>query len=72
MQKYLERPVWVLACDFPGCGAITPASVTRPDLKAAVASGWFIAALSGDRCPPCVGLGRHAGINPHAVMTVEP
>lgn len=40
----------------------------QPRLQLFVERGWFVAKGAGDRCPACVALGRHEGIEPSPLM----
>jgi hypothetical protein len=67
---------WVMRCDYGdgvrGAQRCTTASEPfewQPPLELFVERGWFIAKLSGDRCPACLALGRHEGIEPSPLMT---
>jgi hypothetical protein len=40
-----------MRCDQPGCDTETPPEAKQPDLRTLFEQGWFIAKLSGDRCP---------------------
>lgn len=65
---------WVMRCDHGSgaqrCTAASEPFVWQPPLELFVERGWFIAKLSGDRCPACVALGRHEGIEPSPLMTI--
>lgn len=67
---------WIMRCDYGDgdrsaqrCTAASEPFVWQPPLELFIERGWFIAKLSGDRCPACVALGRHEGIEPHALMS---
>lgn len=66
---------WVMRCDYGDgvrgaqrCSAASEPFEWQPPLELFVERGWFIAKLSGDRCPACVALGRHEGIEPSRLM----
>lgn len=68
---------WVMRCDYgDGVRGATRCTTTsepfewQPPLELFVERGWFIAKLAGDRCPACVTLGRHEGIEPSRLMTL--
>lgn len=66
---------WVMHCDYGDgahgadrCTTQSEPFVWQPPLELFIERGWFIAKVFGDRCPACVALGRHEGIEPSRLM----
>ena len=62
---------WAMFCDE--CGHHSDERATQNDLPLAefAASGWFVAAKSGDLCPTCRRTKGVVGREPHGVMTLS-
>ena len=73
---------WVMRCDcwqdhgvdrtkgavLLRCPTEGEPSIEQPELKQYAEAGWFIAELSGDRCPDCLARGHNPTTAPYPLL----